>query len=220
MPLSEKDSGSQTATISTEHTLATETDDECYMLRVDASNLVAGDVLELRQKAFTHSGDSTHVEEWLGIFNGANLLDPEVVSIPCPSVHSCRFTLKQTAGTGRAFPWSVLGFSKTVTEEASGTQTATLTTEHTLTTETGDSSYVLRVDASNLAAGERLELKIKTRARSADTTRIEWHQIFRGEAIISPSLLSIPVASIHETIFTLTQTGGTGRSFKWSVLSL
>ena len=41
-------SGTQTATIDTEHTLATETDAKVYVLLVDTKNMVNGDELELR----------------------------------------------------------------------------------------------------------------------------------------------------------------------------
>ena len=57
------------------------------------------------------------------------------------------------------------------TSKADGSQTAVISTEHTLATITDAGSYVLGVDVSNLALGDKLTLRIKTKVRSAGTTR-------------------------------------------------
>lgn len=109
MAVSEKTSGSQTATISTEHTLATVTDSGIYTLRVDINNLAAGDILELR--IYTKCRNSTDTERlaqgpatYGPIPPGQKL--PE--SIPIMATGDFKATLKQVAGTGRAFPWVIL----------------------------------------------------------------------------------------------------------------
>ncbi|MGH3899322.1 MAG: hypothetical protein ACRDTA_13990 [Pseudonocardiaceae bacterium] len=50
--------GSHTATIGTEHTLATVTDPGMYVQRVDLANMVAGDVVELRVYATARTTDT------------------------------------------------------------------------------------------------------------------------------------------------------------------
>lgn len=106
-----------------------------------------------------------------------------------------------------------------VTQTNSGTQSATISTEHTLATITTAGVYVLRVDLNNLANGDRVVLRAKVKALSGGTTR----QLFVGvyeHAQADKIADSIPVPIAHEVVFTLQQTAGTGRSFDWSVLSL
>lgn len=104
------------------------------------------------------------------------------------------------------------------TLEASGTQTATLTTEHTLTTLSSSKPLQFVVDAANLAAGEQLRIRIKTKTLSAGTTRVFDEAWFFGVQG-TPILVSPPILSDQEYVVTLTQYNGTGRSFPWKVLS-
>jgi len=110
MPISEAYSGTQTAVINTEHVLNTttpETTDGIYQLVVDVSVLTLGDTLELRvkEKALT-AGTQRTVETWVLIH--AQHADSNLwVSPSLILLHGWDFTLKQTAGTGRAFPWSI-----------------------------------------------------------------------------------------------------------------
>ena len=107
-----------------------------------------------------------------------------------------------------------------VTIEASGTQTATLTTEHTLATETDAKVYVLLVDTKNLVNGETLTLRAKLKVLTGSTSALvyEANYIHIQQEIVKTS---IPVTSPgFEIIFTLEQNGGTGRAFEWSVVSI
>jgi hypothetical protein len=100
-------SGSQTATIGTEHTLATITTAGIYQLYVDIAALVAGDLVELRTYGKARPTDTERL--LYGPFTLGPIV-PGQLLIPSPAIispHSCRFSLKQTAGTGRAFPWAV-----------------------------------------------------------------------------------------------------------------
>lgn len=100
--------------------------------------------------------------------------------------------------------------------KTSGSQTATLTTEHTLATITDAGVYVLSLDASNLVGVEELVLKIYGKARSSDSEALIFTASFTGPQIEklkqSPALLSP-----HHWRATLTQYGGTGRAFPWAV---
>ena len=102
---SENTSGSQTASIGTEHTLATVTDAASLVLAVDLSNLVNGDEVELRAKPKVRTG-STAAQAVLAVYAHAQT-NPVVYLVPVPSPHSTAFTLKQVAGTGRSFDWAV-----------------------------------------------------------------------------------------------------------------
>lgn len=108
-------SGTQTATITTEHSLSTVTVAGTFQLVVDISAMVAGDVLELRWKGKLLTG-GTQRGGAPGIFYGAPPADDQfarseyVVNVNTDTA-SIEFTLKQTFGTGRAFPWQVFKFT-------------------------------------------------------------------------------------------------------------
>lgn len=101
-------SGSQTATIGTEHTLATITTANVFTLAVDVANMVGGttpDILEIRLYGKARSSDTERLLKcypFLGLQTELLFL-----SIPIHSPHYYKCTLKQTQGTGRAFPWAV-----------------------------------------------------------------------------------------------------------------
>lgn len=104
-------------------------------------------------------------------------------------------------------------------EEASGTQAATITTEHTLSTPTTNKTRVLVVDLVNMASGDILELRIKSKVLSGDSNQSAYLATFSGVQT-EPNLYSVPVPMNNGGQFTLKQTAGTGRSFKWTVLTL
>lgn len=106
-----------------------------------------------------------------------------------------------------------------ITQESSGSQTATVTTEHTLATITTQKSFCLVVDCDALAAGEYVEIKIKRDVRSADSTRTMYARIVSWlEADMTP-IIQMPVvpAGGGEFVCTLKQLNGTGRAFPWAV---
>ncbi len=98
--------GTQTAVISTEHTLATDITAQTYVFVVDCANLVAGDTVELRLYTKCLSGGTERLAYYRSYANVQG--EPIKYSVPVPADISCKATLKQTAGTGRAFPWSLL----------------------------------------------------------------------------------------------------------------
>lgn len=105
------------------------------------------------------------------------------------------------------------------TSKASGTQAATVTTEHTLTTVAGAGTFVIYVDTNAMVNGDVLELRVKTKVTSGGTTRgflLATYANVQDQPIVA----SIPVASINECVFTLKQTVGTSRSFPWEVVEL
>jgi hypothetical protein len=99
-------SGTQTATIGTEHDLATPSTAKTRVLIVDAAALAATEVLELRIKAPVLSGGTVSLVTLAG-FTGA-LAEPHIQSPPVVMPQGGTFTLRQVSGTGRAFPWAIL----------------------------------------------------------------------------------------------------------------
>jgi len=105
--------------------------------------------------------------------------------------------------------------------ESSGTQTATLTTEHTLGAPlTGSKMYQASVDCSALVADEILTVRVKTKVLTGGVTRVVQTLTFNAQdAIVNPILLAAPFLSDQEYVVTLEQNNGTGRAFPWKVLS-
>lgn len=105
---------------------------------------------------------------------------------------------------------------------ASGTQTATLTTEHTLSDSTGAATagyFQLVVDTAALVGGEDLELQVYEPVLASGTLRVV-ERIFLTGALNDPLVKSNVHACTHGVKFTLRQTGGTGRAFPWEVRSV
>jgi len=104
--------GTQTAVIGTEHTLADVNVSGTFVLVVDTVNMAAGDVLELRAYQMVLTG-GTRRAAYMGSWAGAQQADDVIkISVPLSNeltdAGALRFTLKQTFGTGRAYPWKVL----------------------------------------------------------------------------------------------------------------
>jgi hypothetical protein len=108
MALSVESSGSQTATISTEHTLATITAANVFNLALDVANMTGGtsfDILIVREYGKARSSDS---ERLLGEYTLAGVQGQALFeTVPRVSPHYLKYTIQQTQGTGRAFPWAV-----------------------------------------------------------------------------------------------------------------
>jgi hypothetical protein len=108
-------SGTQTATISTEHTLLDVSAAGTYTFHVDTNAMAAGDTLELRIYQMVLTGGTRRVAYFVS-YSGAQSSDDLVkISVPISNEladsGALRFTLKQTAGTGRALPWKVLKYA-------------------------------------------------------------------------------------------------------------
>lgn len=117
MAVSVEASGTQTAVIGTEHTLRDVNTVGTFQFEVDMSALAATEVVELRVFAIMLAGGTRRLASpGMKTFTGA-LADPnpityvfDPISNDLTDAGSLRFTLKQTSGTGRAFPWKVLKF--------------------------------------------------------------------------------------------------------------
>jgi hypothetical protein len=108
-------SGSQSATVTTEHFLANVNEAGTYVLVVDLVNLVAGDYVELRIYQMVLTGGTARVA-YLASFQGAQPTDGLIaISVPISNeltdTNALRFSLKQTLGTSRSFPWKILKHS-------------------------------------------------------------------------------------------------------------
>lgn len=108
-------SGTQTATVTTEHFLSSPNEAGVYTFHLDTVNMAAGDILELRIYQMILTGGTQRVA-YLATYQGAQPTDDLIkISVPISNdltdANALRFSLKQTFGTGRDFPWKVLKHS-------------------------------------------------------------------------------------------------------------
>lgn len=105
-------SGTQSATVTTEHFLSSPNVAGAFQLKVDCVNMVAGDVLELRVYRIVLTGGTTRIC-YLARYAGAQAADDLIKDSPMiannlTDTNSLRFSLKQTFGTSRNYPWGLM----------------------------------------------------------------------------------------------------------------
>lgn len=102
----------------------------------------------------------------------------------------------------------------------SGQQSATPATEHTLHDTTTAGTYQLAVDTTNLAGVETVELRAYLRVINTSGTYRQAAVVSIPTGDASPLALSPPFLAPNGIKFTLTQIGGSSRSFDWAVWSI
>ena len=106
-------SGNQTATISTEHIIATISTQGTFVCNIDTVNLAAGDEVEFR--AYHISDVTTSRVMYVMAYYGAQPTD-DIIKTGLPigntlsTAAAVKYTIKQRIGTGRVFPWEVLQY--------------------------------------------------------------------------------------------------------------
>lgn len=107
--------GTQTATVTTEHTLADTSTAGTYVLSVDTVNMVAGDVVELRLYEMALTSGFRRVAYYVAYAGAQPTDDIMKISVPISTALSdsgaVRATLKQTFGTSRNFDWNLKKFA-------------------------------------------------------------------------------------------------------------
>lgn len=97
--------GTQTATVTTEHTLTTQTGNKFYSAYVDLTNMVSGDTVEIRVSVIVKTAGS-HILYFMESYSGAQT-NPLIYIPSLPSDISWKLTLKQVSGTSRTFDYRV-----------------------------------------------------------------------------------------------------------------
>lgn len=114
MAVTAQGTGTQTATIGTEHTLLDIAIVGTFTLHVDKFNMTAGDALELRIYQTVLTGGTRRVAYFTRFIDAQPTDDMIALSVPISNeltdAGSLRFTLKQTLGTSRNFDWKVLKY--------------------------------------------------------------------------------------------------------------
>lgn len=119
-----------------------------------------------------------------------------------------------------------------MTVENSGTQSASVGTEHTLgSAMTSSKTYVLTVNTENMVNSDELELRAYIKVLSGDS---QWYLVYsanylhdQGDSADAGSSaagdvvkVSPPVVSPYSIKFTLKQVAGSSRDFDWNIVSL
>ncbi len=105
-----------------------------------------------------------------------------------------------------------------VSVNTSGTQTATLDTEHTLATITDPGTYQLIVDLDNLANGDVVILRIKVKAFTGQSSKLLFSAIYANDQGSQCLAISPPIPAPIEFVATLEQMdGAAGRDFPWAI---
>lgn len=111
-------SGTQSGTHSVtnvEHILNDVSSAGTYTFHLDSVNLASGDVIELRIYQMILTGGTRRGAYFQRYFDGQATDEQIKISVPISNeltdTGALRFTIKQTSGTGRAFPWKVLKYA-------------------------------------------------------------------------------------------------------------
>lgn len=102
---------------------------------------------------------------------------------------------------------------------SSGSQTATIGTKHQLYSTSQINTYVLSVDTYNMALGDVVELTIDIVCEPSGSNRQAYYAVFSHNQA-DPAKQSIAVVAPYGATFSLKQTAGTGRVFKWCVVAV
>lgn len=115
MAVTTQASGTQTATITTEHVLADVNVTGVFTLHVDTINMAVGDVTELRVYQIVLTGGTKRVVFEQTYYDAQSADDLVKVSVPVGNditdATALEFSLKQTLGTGQSYPWKVLKYA-------------------------------------------------------------------------------------------------------------
>jgi|SRR3990167_4281252 len=105
------------------------------------------------------------------------------------------------------------------TSHSDGSLTTTgSSTEDTIATITTSGSFVLGLDLNDMVLGDSIVVKVKLKVRSVGTTRLAYAATYKHVQSV-PVVLTIPVASTNEIVFTVTQSAGTA-TIPWEIWEL
>lgn len=115
MAVSAQGTGTQAATVGSEHTLLDVAIAGTFTLHVDLSVMAVGDTLELRLYQIILTGGVRRVAYMQPYYDAQSTDAMIAISVPISNeltdAGSIRATLKQTTGTGRSYPWKVLKYA-------------------------------------------------------------------------------------------------------------
>lgn len=114
MAVTAQATGTQTAVINTEHQVADTAVAGVFTFHVDTNAMASGDILQLRVYQMVLTAGTSRILFEMDFYGAQPADDLIKVSLPIGNeltdATSLRFSIKQTFGTGRAYPWKVLKY--------------------------------------------------------------------------------------------------------------
>ena len=99
------------------------------------------------------------------------------------------------------------------------TASLTLNTPVTLSTQTTNATYCLMVDCSNMVLLDVTEIRVLSFPLTGGAQTQVWKDVIQGALVINFLRQSPFIPSDQSIQFTIVQLAGTGRTYKWKVLS-
>lgn len=105
-----------------------------------------------------------------------------------------------------------------VTSAAEGTQNTNVGSEDSLSAQTNAGTYVLKLNVSNLAADEVLEVRLKEKVLTGDSVAVVYFASLVGPFGADDTVqCSLPVMSPYGVTATIKQLNGSTRAVKWQL---
>lgn len=105
-------SGTQSTSVGTEHFVSSPNEAGVFQLVLDLVNLASGDYLEIRDYKMVLTGGTARGHDVQTVADAQpadNLIwKSEPVVNDLAETNGCRFSIKQTLGSSRSIPWSVI----------------------------------------------------------------------------------------------------------------
>lgn len=100
----------------------------------------------------------------------------------------------------------------------SGTQSCTVTTEHTLDTETTAGTYLAEFNLTNAVNGDAFRIRVYNKVLTGDTAEVIFDCMYANDQGANCIITTPPWVSMFSTSISITQTTGTSRNVPWSLI--
>ena len=124
-----------------------------------------------------------------------------------------------TGLSGSQFEVSATLGGGAITAGSAGSGTHTFTPEQALGTDATNGSFAFEVDATNLALGDLVNLRVYTKTLSGGAYGLAWEGTYQHVQAL-PHKIAPPVASDQGIMVTIRQLAGTARAFPWKLLRI
>lgn len=195
-----------------EQTVVALTASGTYIAVLDTVNMQAGDALTIRVKAKVRSGGTIRTVYSISLADAQ--AEPIAVSAPVGSPYGLTVTIEQTAGTNRAFPYSIEQIGDC---EALAENTTTMDgTEQQLSQFTDNENAWIYLDLNAMQAGDTIIVRWYRTARATGTERVAFEATF-VDAQTDPIAAGIPMPCPYGATVTIEQSVGAFRQIPWSL---
>ena len=107
-----------------------------------------------------------------------------------------------------------------LTTSSSGSQACTVTTDHTLATDTVAGVYVCMWNLTTSVAADVFECFVLTKVLTGDTLEEIYHAVYANDLGAIPIVASPPIVSMFSISMHIKQAAGTTRTIPWSLVRI